>query len=245
MKRWASISLRTVAIIMIAGLTILISLGFLLLGLCSANSFEGKNPQRLGPYVIVVGIVLAGGVALSARIACGMRADSNDPKNQSTPGRRALPGLLYVIAVQILLSAAVTWLDSMQLWPGSRPNARRDWAQFLFTDLAFREAPYAILFAALARKLTSRTLAFAVAVPGVLLLFTLPFIHSYVGHPVDTTESLLIWAAHIVILAFAVRTIRQNKIRPEGWDLAVAFAVSFVYFLVSYSAMPYLYRAWR
>jgi hypothetical protein len=56
---------------------------------------------------------------------------------------------------------------------------------------------------------------------------------------------LLTWTAHIVILAFAVRAIRRNETRPEGWDVAAAFAVSFFYFLVSYSAMPYFYRAWR
>ena len=245
MKRWASISLRTVAIILVAGLTIVISLLFFLLGLCSANNFEGKNPQQLAPYLIVVGVVLAIGVAASARIARGLRAPTSDRENQPARGRRAVHTLLYVIAVQIVLSAAVTCLDSMQLWPRSRPNPPRNWAQLLFIDLAFREAPYAILFAALARKLTPRTLAFAVAVPGVLLLFNLPFLHSYIGHPVETQESLITWAAHIAILALAVRTIRKNEIRPEGWDLVVAFAVSFVYFLVSYSAMPYLYRAWR
>jgi hypothetical protein len=245
MERWASISLRTVAIILVAGLTIVVSLLFLVLGLCSANGFEGKNPQRLGPYVIVIGIVLAGGIALVAQIARGMRAVSDDPKNQRSPGRGSLHSLLYLIAVQIVLSAAVTSLDCLQLWPRSRPNPPRNWGQLLFIYLAFREAPYTVLFAALARKLTPRTLAYAVAVPGVLLLFTLPFIHWNFGHPPDLTESLLTWAAHIVILTFAVRTIRQNEIRPEGWDLVVAFAVSFVYFLLSYSVMPYLYRAWR
>ena len=245
MKRWASITLRTVAITLVAGLTVVISLLFLLLGMCSANGFEGKNPQRLGPYLIVVGMVLAVGVAASARIARGMRAASDDHENQRARGLRAQHTLLYLIGVQIVLTAAVTCLDYLQLWPRSRPNPPRGWGQFLFVYLVSREAPYAVLFCALLRKLTPRTLAFAVAVPGVLLLFNLPFLHLYIGHPVDTAEGLLTWAAHIVILAFAVRAIRRNETRPEGWDLVVAFAVSFFYFLASYSAMPYLYRGWR
>ena len=232
MERWASITLRTVAITLVAGLTVVVSLLFLLLGMCSANGFQGKNPQRLGPYVIVVGMVLAVGVAASARIARGMRAATDDHENQRARGRRALHTLLYLIGVQIVLTAAVTCLDYMQLWPRSRPNPPRGWGQFLFVYLAFREAPYAVLFGALLRKLTPRTLAFTVAVPGVLLLFNLPFLHLYVGHPVDTAESLLTWAAHIVVLAFAVRAIRRNEARPEGWDLVVAFGVSFFYFLV-------------
>src|SRR5208282_878020 len=228
MERWASITLRTAAITLVAGLTVVVSLLFLLLGMCSANGFlEGKNPQRLGPYLIVVGMVLAVGVAASARIARGMRAATDNDENQRARGRRTLHTLLYLIGVQIVLTAAVTCLDYLQLWPRSRPNPPRGWGQFLFFYLAFREAPY------------------AVAVPGVLLLFNLPFLHLYIGHPVETVEGLLTWAAHIVILAFAVRAIRRNEARPEGWDLVVAFAVSFFYFLVSYSAMPYLYRGWR
>jgi len=246
MERWASITLRTAAITLVAGLTVVVSLLFLLLGMCSANGFlEGKNPQRLGPYLIVVGMVLAVGVAASARIARGMRAATDNDENQRARGRRTLHTLLYLIGVQIVLTAAVTCLDYLQLWPRSRPNPPRGWGQFLFFYLAFREAPYAVLFGALLRKLTPRTLAFAVAVPGVLLLVNLPFLHLYIGHPVETVEGLLTWAAHIVILAFAVRAIRRNEARPEGWDLVVAFAVSFFYFLVSYSAMPYLYRGWR
>jgi hypothetical protein len=244
MERWASTTLRTAAIILVAGLTVVVSLLVLVLGQCAAHGFEGRNPQRLGPYLIVIGVVLAGGVAASARIARGMRVEADEPGTQPAPGRRAFHTLLYLIGVQIVLTSAVTCLDYLHWWPGSRPNPPRDWGQFLFIDLAAREAPYAVLFAALCRKLTPRTLAYAVAVPGVLLFFNLPFIHFYIGHPSDTTESLVTWAAHIVILAFAVRAIRKNDIRSEGWDLVVAFAVSFFYFLISYSMVPYLYRAW-
>jgi hypothetical protein len=245
MERWASITLRSVAITLVAGLTVVVSLLLLVLGQCAANGFGGKNPRELGPYLIVIGMVLAGGVALSARIARGMRADADDPGNQPAPGRRALHRLLYLIGVQIVLTAAVTCLDYLQFWPGSSPNPPRDWGQFLFIYLAAREAPYAVLFVALSGKLTPRTLAFATAVPGVLLLFNLPFIPLHIGHPMDIAESLVTWAAHIVILAFAVRAIRKNEIRPEGWDLAVAFAASFFYFLISYAMVPYLYNALR
>jgi hypothetical protein len=245
MERWASISLRTVAIVLVAGLTMVVSVLLLVLGQCAANGFEGKNPQALGPYLIVIGMVLAGGVAASARIARGMRADADEQENQRAPGRRALHTLLYLIALQIVLTTAVTCLDYLQFWPGSRPNPPRDWGRFLFTYLASREAPYAVLFVALLRKLTPRTLAFAVAVPGVLLLFNLPFLPLHIGHPMDITESLLTWAAHLVILFFAIRAIRKNEIRPGGWDLVVAFAASFTYFLLSYALVPYLYNAQR
>ena len=245
MERWTSITLRTFAIILVAGLTIVVSLLLLLLGSCAVNGFNGKNPQALGPYLIVIGIVLAGGVAGSARIARGMRTEADVRETQRVAGRRALHSLLYLIGVQIVLTTAVTILDYLQAWPGSRPNPPHDWGRFLLIYLAAREGPYAVLFCVLLRKFSPRVLAYAVAVPGVLLLFNLPFLHLYLGHPMDTTESLLTWAAHIVILAFAIRAIRQNEIRPEGWDLVVAFSVSFFYFLVSYSVMPYLYRAWR
>jgi hypothetical protein len=78
MERWASITLRTAAITLVAGLTVVVSLLFLLLGMSSANSFGGKNLERLGPYLIVVGMVLAVGVAASARIARGIRAATDD-----------------------------------------------------------------------------------------------------------------------------------------------------------------------
>lgn len=240
MERWASITLRTVAIVLVGTLTIVISLLLLLFGSCAANSFEGKNPQKLGPYLVVIGIVLAVGIAASASIARGMLARANEQENQRVPGRRPLHSLLYWIGVQIVLSVAVTVLDYLHLWPGSRPNPQRNSGQFLFIDLAFREAPYAVLFSTLLKKLTPRTLAYSAAVPGVLLLFNLPFIHLYIGHASDITERLVTWGAHIVILALAVRVIRQNEIHPEGWDVAVAFAVSFVYFFITYSMIPYL-----
>jgi len=243
MERWTSITLRTFAIVLVAGLTIVVSLLLLLLGSCAVNGFNGKNPQALGPYLIVIGIVLAGGVAGSARIARGMRTEADVQETQRAPGRRALHSLLYLIGVQIALTAAVTILDYLQLWPRSRPNPPRHWGQFLLVYLASREAPYVVLVGVLLRKLTPRILAYAVAVPGILLIFTLPFLHLYIGHPMDTAESLLTWAAHAVILAFAIRAIRQNQIRPEGWDLVVAFAVSFFYFLVVFSMTPYLYHA--
>jgi hypothetical protein len=245
MERWASTTLRTTAIILVAGLTVVVSLLLLVLGQCAANGFGGKNPQALGPYFIVIGMVLAGGVAASARIARGMRANADEQENQRAPGRRALHTLLYLIALQIALTTAVTCLDYVQFWPGFRPNPPRNWGRFLFTYLTSREATYAVLFVALLRKLTPRTLAFAVAVPGVLLLFNLPFLPLHIGHPMDITESLLTWAAHLVILFFAIRAIRKNEIRPEGWDLVVAFAASFTYFLLSYAMVPYLYNAQR
>jgi hypothetical protein len=141
MERWASITLRTAAITLVAGLTVVVSLLLLLFGMCSAKSFEGKNPQRLGPYLIVVGMVLAVGVAASARIARGIPAATDDRDNQPSRGRRALHTLLYLIGVQIVLTAAVTCLDYLRLWPGSRPNPPRDWGQFLFVYLALAKPP--------------------------------------------------------------------------------------------------------
>jgi hypothetical protein len=139
-----------------------------------------------------------------------------------------------LIGVQIVLTAAVTCLDYLRLWPGSRPNPPRDWGQFLFVYLASREAPYAALFCALVRKLTRRTRAFAIAVPGVLLLFNLPFLH-LIGHPVDAAESLLTGAAHIVIRAFAVRAIRRMRLAPK---VGTSSSPSRFRFSTSWSATP-------
>jgi|SRR5579863_881197 len=245
MKRWASITLRTVAITLVAGVTVVVSLLLLLFGSCAANNYGGKNPQKLGPYLIVIGVVLAGGIAASARIGRGMLAGADEHENQRAPGRRALHSLLYLIALQIVLASGVTCLDYLHLWPGSRPNPPHDWGPFLFIYLASREAPYAVLLGALLRRPTPRTLAFAVAVPGVLLLFNLPFLPLHFGHPMELSERLATWAAHLVILAFSVRAIRKNEIRLEGWDLVVGFAASFLYFLLSYALVPYLYNDLR
>lgn len=266
MDRWAANALRALGIFIVGGLTICASLLLLLDAKCAAQgSFEPANSPEVGQALVAMGIVWAVGVGLLAWLARGMLVRGEGPavqplSHEALPGvpivaqpveparqphsqsRGAVNRLLYVIAVQVLLTAAITFFDSRQLWPRSRPNPPKSWAIYLDIWLVAREAPYVCLLVALFAKLKPRTFAYALAVPGVSLLFNMPFLNLDFGHPMGFEEKFLAWAAHIVILAFAVRALRQARMQLEGWDLVVACSATFFYFLIAYGGVPYFAR---
>ena len=74
MERWAANTLRTLAIILMAGLVLVVSLFLVLLSMCAAGGGvgAGNHPAQAMPFLVGAGLVMILGVFTIARLARGI-----------------------------------------------------------------------------------------------------------------------------------------------------------------------------
>ena len=270
MERWASNTLRTLGIILTAGLVLITSLFLALLSMCAAQGgFSGvKHPEQVLPYamsavlVLVVGITfivwLARGIVHSDTEALAMSGPGGIPEvsarvdvaHLSPPGRQALDRLVYAIAAQIVVSAAIWFIGQIRYWSGPRHYEPRMWAVIFLAPYVLYHIPYFMLIYALRARLDRRAFAYSLVVPAILALQTPVGLslmgYYFVQHPVGFLLMFIPWAIHIAVLVFAYRAIQQVGVHPPPSSLIVAAVVMFFYFSSLHVFTPLLYRfVWR
>lgn len=151
---------------------------------------------------------------------------------------------------QIVLSAAGWFFGQFHFWATPRAFTPHNWTLLLLAPFVLYHVPYAILIYRLPTKPDRRTLAYALAVPAVLVLQSLLSLtvvsYAYVQHPAGFAPLFVPWLLHIVIIVLAYRTIQETGIHPEPWALLAAALMSLLYFSLIHVVAPFLYaRSWR
>ncbi len=274
MDRWAANTLRALGIIFTAGFVLFTSLLLVLLSMCAAQGAPVgvKRPDLAIGYAISAAVVAILGITLIARLARAIFRSADPPQpGLATPsgGSTAAPApalipvnlsprssskdidyLVFAMIAQIALSAAGWFFGQMHFWTAPRAFAPHNWTLLLLAPFVLYHVPYAILIYRLPTKPDRRTLAYALAVPAVLVLQSLLSLtvlsHTYVQHPVGFALLFVPWLLHIVIIVLAYRTIQQTGIRPEPSSLLAAALMTFLYFSLIHAIAPLLYaRSWR
>jgi hypothetical protein len=151
---------------------------------------------------------------------------------------------------QIVLSAAGWFFGQSHFWTAPRAFAPHNWTLLLLAPFVLYHIPYAILIYRLPTKPDRRTLAYALAVPAVLVLQSLLSLtvlsYTYVQHPAGFALLFVPWLLHIMIIVLAYRTIQETGIHPEPGALLAAGLMSLLYFSLIHAVAPFLYaRSWR
>jgi hypothetical protein len=268
MERWAANTLRTLGIILTAGLVLVGSLLLLLLSMCAAGGGFGgnKHPEQVVPYLVGAGLVLVLGIVVIVWLARGIfrsmatgelaaagvpagvlpssEATPSAPLHLSPLGRKAIDRLVFALGAQIVLSALAWGVSQLHFWSARRALVPHGLAVALIVSFIFSHAPYAALIYALLKRPDRRAFAYSLAVPAVLVLQSL-FIGvgvTYYFHNPSGFLFLVPWAIHIVIIVLAYQAIQQVGLHPEPSSLIVAALVSFLFFSVVHTITPFLYR---
>jgi hypothetical protein len=212
MERWAANTLRTLAIILTAGLVVVTSLFLLLLTLCAAQGGIGgtKHPDLVVPYLLAAVAVLATGIWFIVWLARGIfrsslvaepqaavvpasglpPCDSGSPASSvplhlSHSSRKAIDRLVLALCAQIAVSAATWIFGQLHYWSRPQTFAPHNWTLILLAPYVLYHVPYAILICLLLKRPDRRTFAYSLAVPAVLLLqsvFSLGVLGHYYVH---------------------------------------------------------------
>jgi hypothetical protein len=270
MERWAANTLRTLGIILTAGVVLVGSLFLLLLSMCAAQGDFGgnKHPDQVVPYFVAAGVVLVLGILIIIRLARGIsrskpvvqpatagaplgvlpHADQSPyvPLHLSPLGRQAIDRLVFALGAQVVLSALSLSLNVIRFWSARRVPAYHGSTLVLIVSFVLSHAPYVALIYVLLKRPDRRAFAYALAMPAVLVLQSLfvgvGFIFFYTHNPIGFLFFLLPWLIHIVIIVFAYQAIQQVGLHPEPSSLIVAAVVSFLFFSLINAVTPFLYR---
>lgn len=275
MERWAANTLRTLGIILTAGFVLVTSLLLLLLSMCAAQGDigGGKHPEQVVPYLLAAVAVLVAGIWFITWLARGIFRSMKIPElsaagvpegaiasseTSATPakvdlplhlspqGRTTVDRLVVALGAQIVLSAIAWVFNQLHFWSAPRALGPHNWTLILLAPFILYHLPYAILIYALLKRLDRRALAYALAVPSVMILQTLFSLgvvgYYYVHQPRGFLLLFLPWAIHIVILILAYQAIQQVGLHPEPSSLIVAAVVTFIFFTVIHALTPFLYR---
>ena len=262
MERWAANTLRTLGIILMAGLVLVVSLFLVLLSICAAGGGvgAGNHPEQAVPYLVGAGVVVILGVFIIARLARGIfrsakvgeGAAAGDgatldgsgatlsattaavPLHLSPLGRQALDRLVFAVGAQIGLSA-ITWVfNTLHFWRTPTFGAHIS-PLILLVPFVLYQIPYAILIYLLMKRLDRRTLTYAITIPAVQLLqslFSLTAVTYFMHQPRSLLLLGLPWVLHIVVLLLAYQAIQQIGLHPEPASLIVTALMVLSYFLV-------------
>jgi hypothetical protein len=270
MERWAANTLRTLGIILIAGVVLIGSLFLLLLSMCAAQGDFGgnKHPDQVVPYLVAAGLVAVLGCLVIVRLARGIFRSKLVaepaaagapvgmlPHSEPTPslplhlsplGRQAIDRLVFALGAQVVLSALSLSLNVIRFWSARRVPAYHGSTLVLIVSFVLSHAPYVVLIYVLLKRPDRRAFAYALAMPAVLVLQSLfvgvGFIFFYTHNPIGFLFFLLPWLIHIVIIVFAYQAIQQVGLHPEPSSLIVAAVVSFLFFSLINAVTPFLYR---
>ena len=185
--------MRTLGIVLLGGLILVATVCLLLLSLCAwqPGFGGGGQPQAGMQYLIAALILLAGGTLLEAWLARGLiRSSASSTALEPAAGdaQPALSGPLHLshasselvrrlrlaMGAQIGLSfglGVAGWL-----WNGTRDDGVRNFslpftlAAFLLVPFVLQHIPYAVLIYRLWAQADRKSLAYALAVPGIALL---------------------------------------------------------------------------
>ena len=267
MERWAANTLRTLGIILTAGVVLVGSLFLILLSMCAAGGDYGgnKHPEQVVPYLVGAGLVLVLGIFVIVRLARGIfrsmataepaaagapggvlppsEPSASAPLHLSPLGQKAIDRLVFALGAQIVLSALALGFSQLHFLSAQRSLAPH-WTLILIGSFIFSHAPYAALIYVLLKRPDRRAFAYSLAIPAVLVLQSL-FIGvgvTYYFHNPSGFLFLVPWAIHIVILVLAYQAIQQIGLHPEPSSLIVAALVSFLFFSVIHTITPFLYR---
>jgi hypothetical protein len=268
MDRWAKNTIRTLGIVLASILLIIGSLVLALLSVCAYGGAFGTPNKNTGTlYLVGLVLFVCAGALVIAKLAKGIIRDSApapaagstaavtsvDPSSEQSrsddslphlsPGSKtAIHGLIYAIAAQIGLGA-LSWFWTLRLRVSSLKASPYLWAPLL-SVLAYN-LPYVAIIYSLLRKPGRRTFAYALTVPGILILYGLfssfaaVFYLARINRPLSSLALLFAWALHILIFYLAWKAIRQIGIHPDHGSLLVAGLVTFLYF----SLLPFLSTA--
>jgi hypothetical protein len=269
MERWAANTLRTLGIILTAGVVLVGSLFLVLLSMCAAGGDYGgnKHPEQVVPYLVGAGLVLVLGIFVIVRLARGIfrsmatgelaaagapagalppaEPSPSVPLHLSPSGQKAIDRLVFALGAQIVLSALSLGFSQLHFLSVQRSLAPH-WTLILIVSFIFSHAPYAALIYVLLKRPDRRAFAYALAMPAVLVLQSL-FIgvgltYYYTHNPSGFLFFLVPWLIHIVIIIFAYQAIQQVGLHPEPSSLIVAAVVSFLFFSLIHTVTPFLYR---
>ena len=269
MERWAATTLRTLGVVLIAGLVLLTSLFLGLMSLCAyQGGFSGARHPEQGPwYLMGAVLVLVLGVFATARMGRAIiRASAAAAASASAPGaaspavqpailntsqlspagRKAVENLVLALGGQILVSAGLWIFGQLHLWSTSSGFSSHNWLLFLLGPFILYHIPYAVLIYALLKKLDRLTLTYSLVVPAVLLLqslFRLTVVgYYYVHHPAGILLLIVPWLMDILVLVLAYQAIQQIGLHPKPSSLIVAAVVMFFYFSAIHVLTSFLYR---
>jgi len=264
MERWAANTLRTVGIILTAGLVLVLSLGLAVLSMCAAKGgFSGiAHSDQAAMYMLGAILVVIAGVANIAWLARGIyrstrtapdtasEATPTTPLHLSPPGRQSIHLVILALAAQIVTSAAIWIFNQLRFWSGPRifaPFPSEKWLLALLIPFVLYHIPYAILIYVLLKRPDRRAFAYSLAVPAVLIMQSLLSV-AYGGlflnaHPVGLLLLFIPWALHIVILVLAYKAIQQVGLHPEPSSLIAAAVATFVFFAFLQGTTSLVYRA--
>ena len=274
MERWAATTLRTLGVVLIAGLVLLTSLFLGLMSLCAyQGGFSGAKHPEQGPwYLMGAVLVLVLGVFATARMARGIIRSSAaaDAASASAPGaaspevdqpailnatqlsstgRKAVENLVLALGAQILVSTGLWIFNQLHFWSVPGGYSQHNWVLLLLGPFILYHAPYALLIYALLKKLDRRTLTYSLVVPAVLLLqslFSLSVVaYYYAHHPAGILLLIVPWLMDILVLVLAYKAIQQIGLHPKPSSLIVAAVLMFFYFSVIHVLTPFLYRFMR
>jgi hypothetical protein len=265
MDRWAHNTIRTLGIVLASILLIMGSLVLALLSFCAYGGAFGTPNKNTGTlYLVGLVVFICAGALVIAGLAKGIIRDSApapavgnpapvtvvDPSSELSRSHDPLPhlspasqtaiyGLIYAIAVQIGLGA-LSWFWTFRLRVSSLKATPYLWVPLL-SVLAYN-LPYVAIVYSLLRKPGRRTFAYALTVPGILILYGLfsslaaVVYLARMNRPLSSLALVFTWTLHILIFYLAWKAIRQIGVHPDHGSLLVAGLVTFLYF----SLLPFL-----
>jgi len=271
MERWAANTLRTLGIILVAGLVLLSSLLLLLLSFCAYGGSIGGGPKRPDQAVlylfgavavIAVGILVIAKLARSisragpdAQIAAAIGAAPPLPPGMSVPlhlsrtGHKAVQHIIFALGAQVLVSA-VSWIFILHVfWNTSAMSytSKQRTLEFMLVRFVLDNIPYVVLIVAFLKRPDRRVFTYSLALPAVLILlslFTSPMVFYFARYPLGilyVTPLLL----NLLVLFLAYRAIQQVGLHPKPSSLVIAGVVAFVYFSFLHALTPFMYRFGR
>ena len=262
MERWAANTLRTLGIILTAGLVLILSLLLVLLSMCAAGGGlggGGKHPEQVVPYLVGAALVAILGVLIiarlardifrSARVLAGTATAAGDggtlgvslsekaavPLHLSPLGRQTIDRLVLAVGAQIALSAIAWVFNTLHFWHTPPRIAPHNWPLILIAPFLLYQIPYAILIYLLMKRLDRRALTYAITIPAVQLLqslFSLTALSYFLHQPRTLLLLGLPWLLHIVVLVLAYQAIQQIGLHPEPASLIVTALMVLSYFLL-------------
>lgn len=267
MERWAANTLRTLAIVLISGFVLIVSLFLLLLSMCSfSGGFEGgKHPDQGFGFLVAAIILVIGGIFAVINLARGIKSESyvvvppstvlapqppaasQLPLRLSPLSRTAIYNLVYALIAQLVLSIAIWIVNQLRFSSTSRMFTPYRYPMLvLFAPFILYHLPYLILIYALLKRPDRRVFAYSLTVPAIAIfhtLFSLGLIGVYYAqHPFALALYFAPLALDVVIIVLAYRAIQQVGIHPEPASLIIAAVVTFIFFSFIQALTPLLYR---
>lgn len=263
MERWAANTLRILAIIVTAVVTLAACLVLFLLSMCASNGSFSRHPDKAIPFVIGGLVVMVGGLWLTIRLARGFRQQPQaatvdaatapvppfQPLVLSSAARMAVDRVVFALGAQIFVSL-ICWFLNRRFFRSTSNEDSPLRTLLLLIPFVLYHIPFALLMVSFVRKVTRLTFVYCVAVSGMMVLQTLLYLaigrYAYVSHPAVYLLVFLPWCIDIVILALAWQTARQMEIRLEPSSLVVAALVTLAWLLLLNFSMPLIFRlVWR